>query len=83
MLHPVARAQVLATGISVKDTQVTVYDKNHFVLSGDESVETARLCVRNIPLSFDNASIKNYLKEVHVEMLGELKYCRLEPKLES
>ena len=30
MLDPIARAQVLVTGINLKDTQVTVYDKNPF-----------------------------------------------------
>ena len=79
MLDPIARAQVLVTGISLKDTQVTVYDKNPFrnsnFLSGD-NVETTRLYVRNIPLSYDNETIVGYLKDMKVEMLGELKYCR-------
>ena len=80
MLDAVARAQVLATGISLRDTQVTIYDRNPFLTPhlrlGQEDLETTRLYVRNIPLSYDNEVITGYLKDMNVEMLGNLKYCR-------
>ena len=80
MLDAVARAQVLATGISLRDTQVTIYDRNPFLTPhlrlGQEDLETTRLYVRNIPLSYDNEVISGYLKDMNVEMLGNLKYCR-------
>ena len=80
MLDPVARAQVLATGISLRDLQVTLYDKNPlknpYLLPGNENIVTTRLYVRNVALSYDNGVIINYLKEMNVQMIGELKYCR-------
>ena len=80
MLDPIARAQVLATGISLRDMQVTLYDKNPlknpYLMPGYENVETTRLYIRNVALSYDNGVIANYLKELNVQMLGNLKYCR-------
>lgn len=80
MLDSEARAQVLVTGISLRDTQVTIYDRNPFLHPhlrlGHEHIETTRLYVRNIPLSYDNDVITGYLKDMNIEMLGNLKYCR-------
>ena len=73
---PIARAQILVTGNSLRDTQVTLYDKNPYLHPGKEAVETTRLCVRNIPLSSDNDVITDYLKNMGVEMLGNLKCAR-------
>ena len=80
MLDSVARSQVLVTGISLRDTQVTIYDRNPYLNQhlrpGHEHIETTRLYVRNIPLSYDNDVITGYLKDMNIEMLGNLKYCR-------
>ena len=51
MKDPIARAQVLVTGISLRDMQVNMYDKNPYLHPGKEDVEPTRLYVRNIPLS--------------------------------
>ena len=76
MKDPIARAQVLVTGISLRDMQVNMYDKNPYLHPGKEDVETTRLYVRNIPLSYDNDVITDYLKNMGLEMLGSLKYVR-------
>ena len=76
MKDPIARAQVLVTGISLRDMQVNMYDKNPYLHPGKEDVETTRLYVRNIPLSYDNDVITDYLKNMDLEMLGSLKYVR-------
>ena len=74
--YTTARAQVLCTGIDLRDTQVTLKDKNPFLYPGHELVETTRLYIRNIPLSYDNDIISNSLKEMGVKTLGILKYVR-------
>ena len=76
MKDPIARAQVLVTDISLRDMQVNMYDKNPYLHPGKEDVETTRLYVRNIPLSYDNDVITDYLKNMWLEMLGSLKYVR-------
>ena len=76
MKDPIARAQVLVTGISLRDMQVNMDDKNPYLHPGKEDVETTRLYVRNIPLSYDNDVITDYLKNMGLEMLGSLKYVR-------
>ena len=71
-----AREQVLCTGISLRDTQVTLKEKNPFLYPGHEFLETTRLYVRNIPLSYDNDIILDSLKDMGVNLLGPLKYAR-------
>ena len=73
---PIARAQVLVTGISLRDIQINMYDKNPYLHPGKEDVETTRLYIQNIPLSYGNDVITNYLKNMGLEMLGSLKYVR-------
>ena len=45
MKDPIARAQVLVTGISLRDMQVSMYDKNLYLHPGKKDVETTRLYV--------------------------------------
>lgn len=71
-----ARARLLCTGINLRNIQITLKDRNPFLLPGHEYVETTRLYIRNIPLSFDNDVITNTLKNMGVQMLGNLKYVR-------
>ena len=71
-----ARVSLLATGISLRSQQITLRDRNPFLNIGFEGVDTTRLFVRNIPLSYDNAGIEKALKEKGVEMIVSLKYAR-------
>ena len=77
MLDSVARSQVLVTCISLRDTQVTIYDRNPYLNQhlrpGHEHIETTSLYVRTIPLSYDNDVITGCLKDMNIEMLGKLK----------
>ena len=70
------RVLLLSSGINIRGLHITLKDKNPFLISGRQSVESTRLYVRNIPLSFDNEVITNELKSMGVEMLGTLKYAR-------
>ena len=70
------RARLLCTGINLRNIQITLKDRNPFLLPGHEYVETTRLYIRNIPLSYDNDVITNTLKNMGVQMLGNLKYVR-------
>ena len=67
-----ARAQLLYTGINLRGVQITFNDKNPFLHPGQEHVETTRLFLRNIALSFENAEITNSLKDMGVQTLGKL-----------
>ena len=71
-----ARARVFCTGIDLRDTQITLKDKTSFLYPGHELVETSRLYVRNIPLSYYNNIISASLKEFGAKTLGILKYVR-------
>ena len=73
---PADRVLLLSSGINLRGVHVTLKDRNPFLISGRQNVESTRLYVRNIPLSFDNETIKNELKSMGVEMLSELKYAR-------
>lgn len=76
-----ARAQLLCTGITLRGLQVSLKDRNPFLsFMGKGYVETTRLYVRNIPLSFDNNEIEKALKGKKVEMTGPLKYVRARTK---
>ena len=55
-----ATAQVLCTGISLRDTYITLTDKNPFLYAGHELVESNSLYIRNIPLSYDNDFITKW-----------------------
>lgn len=70
------RTQALCSGISVRNIQVTLRDKNPFLLPGYEDLDTTRLYIRNVPLSYDNDAITNALKGMGVQMIGILKYVR-------
>ena len=65
-----ARLQVLSTGVSLREA-VTLRDKNLYVMKlGNKPVETTRVFVRIIPLSYDNNEIEKALKELDVETLS-------------
>ena len=67
---------LLGTGINLRGIQITLRDKNPYLLPGQEYLATTRLYVRNIPLSFDNDVITSYLKDMDIKMQGPLKYVR-------
>ena len=67
---------LLGTGINLRGIQITLRDKNPYLLPGQEYLATTRLYVRNIPLSFDNYVITSYLKDMDIKMQGPLKYVR-------
>lgn len=71
-----ARLNLLCTGINIRGQQITLKDKNPFIHAGFEGIDTTRLFVRNIPLSYDNAEIEKSLKSKGVQMVGPLKYAR-------
>ena len=70
------RGMLLSSGISLRGLHISLKDKNPFLISWKERVESTRLYVRNITLSFDNDEITNELKSMGVEMIGSLKYVR-------
>ena len=67
---------VLCTGINVRGVQITLKDRNPFLLPVHEAVVTTRVCVRNISLSYDNDEIENALKQMGIIMISTLKYVR-------
>ena len=70
------RVLLLSSGINLRGLHITLKNSNPFLISGRQSVESTRLYVKNIPLSFGNEVITNELKSMGVEMLGILKYAR-------
>ena len=70
------RVNLLSTGINLRGNQVALKDKNPFLNLWFENIETTRLFIRNIPLSYDNKEIEKSLKDKGVHMLGPLKYAR-------
>ena len=68
-----ARVTLLSQGINLRGQQVELKDKNPFLTIGYENVNTPRLFIRNIPLSFDNAEIDNTLNNLRVEKVNSLK----------
>ena len=87
-LNEEARATALVAGVSLRGVHVTLKDKNPYLITkfgflGPEEIEkleTTRLYVRNIPLSYDNAAITSALNNMGVKMLGDLKYVRARNK---
>ena len=72
-----ARAKLLSEGVTLRGQQVELRERNPFLVgSGFEDVETTRLFIRNVPLSFDNNSIENVLKNNGVQMVNPLKYSK-------
>ena len=56
------RISLLSTGISLRGIQITLKDRNPFLNQGYIAVETTRVFVRNIPMSYDNSEIEKALK---------------------
>ena len=82
-----ARTQVLVTGISLRGIQINLKERNPFLIPKNglmgpdvEKLETTRLYVRNIPLSYGNEVITNSSTTMGVQMLGSLKYARARNK---
>ena len=71
-----ARVNLLMQGIILRGMHIEVKDKNPFVTPGFESFQTTRLFIRNIPLSFDNNTIANAIRNKGAEMVNALKYSR-------
>ena len=59
------RVTLLSQGINLRGQKVDLKDKNPFLTIGYEDVNTTRLFIRNIPLSFDNLGI-----EIALDNLG-------------
>lgn len=56
-------------------------DKNPFINAvGREDVDTTRVYVRNIPLSYDNGEIEKALKGKGVQILSQIRYVRARTK---
>ena len=68
-----ARVTLLSQGINVRGQQFELKNKNPLLKIGFENVNTTRLFIRNIPLSFDNAEIDNALNNLGVEKVNFLK----------
>lgn len=76
-----ARIQLLCTGITIRGCQITLKDKNPFInVLGREDVDTTRVYVRNIPLSYDNGEIEKALKSKKAQLIGQIKYVRARTK---
>ena len=70
------RISLLSTGISLRGIQITLKDRNPFLNQGYSTVETTRVFVRNIPMSYDNTEIEKALKNAGASFLGPMKYAR-------
>ena len=70
------RLSLLSTGISLGGNQIVLKDRNPYQNLGMESIETTRLFIRNVPLSYDNSTIEKALKDKGINMLGHLKDVR-------
>ena len=51
-------------------------DRNPYLNLGMENIETTRLLIRNVLLSYDNSTIEKALKDKGIYMLGHLKDVR-------
>ena len=70
-----ARLTLLLSGIELRGVHVALSDVNRFLLgaSGQE-VETSRLTVSDIPLSYSNKDIEDTFKRLGCILLSNLKY---------
>ena len=71
-----ARVNLLMQGITLRGMHVELKDRNPFVIAGYEDVQTTRLFIMNIPLSYDNSEIEKALRGIGVEMANGLKNSR-------
>ena len=71
-----ARVKLLSYGITLRGQQIELKERNPFTIVGYEGIETTRLFIRNIPLSFDNNEIIEALKVLGVEMVNTMKDAR-------
>ena len=76
LTDPIARVKLLSCGITLREQQVELKDQNPFRTPGFESIETTRLFVRNVPLSFDNNAIIEALQILGVTMVNTMKEAR-------
>ena len=70
-----ARISYLSIGINLRDIQITLKDRNPFLNQVYSAIETTRVFVRNIPMSFDNSEIEKVIKSAGASLLGPLKYA--------
>ena len=70
-----SRTKLLLQGIVLRGVRVNVCDKNPLIVSsrdGDREIETTRLTIGNIPLSFSNEEILDALKKLGVKSRSAL-----------
>ena len=58
----IARIKLPSQGITLRGQQVQLKYRNPSVIIGFEGVETTRMFIRNVPLSFDNSEIEDALE---------------------
>ena len=71
------RIQLVCTGFNLRGIQINLKDKNPFLHTlGREDIETTRVYVRNIPLSFDNGEIEKVFRSKKIEKVSPIKYVK-------
>lgn len=71
-----ARMQLLVSGIALQGVQVSLADKNPFVVWGSagEEIPSTRVVISDIPLSYTNSEIEGALIKMGCHLMSRLKY---------
>ena len=70
-----ARDTLLLSGISVEGIHVTLSDTNPFIVSANgQEIKTTRVCISDIPLSYNNTDIELVLKKLGCTLMSDIKY---------
>lgn len=67
------RVKLLSTGFMVRGIRIQPLDRNPY-LAQRRDEDAVRVTIRRLPLSVDNETIKTFLLEKKVELVGDIKY---------
>ncbi len=72
------RVKLLSKGINLRGKHVILLDKNPYVLNAHDpeaQENSVRITIKDIPLSYDNDVIVNFLKDKNVNLKTDIRYC--------
>lgn len=69
-----ARATLLISGLALEGFNITLKDKNPFIVNNEEEAPSTRLLISDIPLSFSNEDIANALEALGCKLQSTIRF---------
>lgn len=71
-----ARLMLLTQGLEVNSVSVQLYSDNPYSHSAGERMDSIKITIKDIPLSYSNADVEAFLKGLGAKLQGQVQYCK-------